>query len=356
MPTDTARNGVPSAPSGRSDRASARGQTDVRQGRRRDAVRAVAGDRPEARRPRLPVLPGGLDVLMAATDEVPPHDQLLRERRPSEEHEAGTGRAPELEAIAPGRQVEQRAGAEFDAADLEYPVDHEDAVLEGRIHRHLDDGVGLKCHVGTEQGRMDGRGRRHPAQGADEDGRLQARSAVDGQVRVLLERRRHRGGGLRQRHPQLEAVHGGRLLAHRELGVRHAPTARHEVELARADDHVAAHAVAVADVADERPGHGLQAGVRMRQDAHQRPVLVEAVEEAPGADHRQLALREGAMDAQAADAAEGDLAGLEESRSGSVGCVADAGDRVGVESRHERLLITDNATPARPDLGPHRRG
>ncbi len=100
-----------------------------------------------------------------------------------------------------------------------------------------------------------------------------------------------------------------------DLRVADAVAAGHQVELARADQRVVAGRVAVLDLAGEQPADGLQAGVRVRGHDHAPGVvdLVGAVVvgEAPRADERALALREGTPHAHRPQAAEGDVAGGE---------------------------------------------
>ena len=59
--------------------------------------------------------------------------------------------------------------------------------------------------------------------------------------------------------------------------------ARHQVQRAPPHHDVAADAVAVTHVAEERPGHGLQPDVRVRLHPHAGALRTEAVEEAPRA-------------------------------------------------------------------------
>src|SRR5580704_3306212 len=67
--------------------ASAGLEREVRQRRRRQRVAGIAVDGPEAS--GHPVLPGLLDVLAGAGDEVPPHQQALAERDAADHEEPG---------------------------------------------------------------------------------------------------------------------------------------------------------------------------------------------------------------------------------------------------------------------------
>ncbi len=108
----------------------------------------------------------------------------------------------------------------------------------------------------------------------------------------------------------------------------------------RRTTHVAADGVAVADLADERPGHRLEPDVRMRLHPHPRHLRAEAVEEAPGAHEGQVALRQRPPHLHRADAAERHLARLEEQRTRAVALGRRLGRDgvVGVEPGHGRAL------------------
>jgi hypothetical protein len=67
--------------------------------------------------------------------------------------------------------------------------------------------------------------------------------------------------------------------------VRDAVAARHDVEFAGLNLNVAADAVAVSNLSLDGPGHCLQADVRVRQHPHTHLFVIEAIEEAPRADH-----------------------------------------------------------------------
>src|SRR5439155_1735816 len=89
----------------------------------------------------------------------------------------------------------------------------------------------------------------------------------------VLEGRRARAGGLRLRHPELQAVERAGRALRRLLRVGHSPAGRHEVELARFDELLSAEAVVVDDLALEDPGHRVEADVGVGAD--QRPGSTE---------------------------------------------------------------------------------
>src|SRR5262245_1576875 len=122
---------------------------------------------------------------------------------------------------------------------------------------------------------------------------------------MTLEGGLDRCGGSRQRHPQLKSIKEWPV-AERELRVRDAMAAGHQVELSRLDLDVVAETVSVPDPAGHRPSHRLQAGVRMRQHSHVIALRSELVEEAPGPDGGKRPLRQQAMDLDPPNAAEWD--------------------------------------------------
>src|SRR5699024_7759425 len=89
---------------GLEDGAGQRGRRQAAQPLR--VVTDVAVDRTEALGPGLPLLAVARDLVMAAADEVPPHDDLLAERRASQEdrtRRAGAGVAHRQRALADSR-------------------------------------------------------------------------------------------------------------------------------------------------------------------------------------------------------------------------------------------------------------
>jgi hypothetical protein len=99
-----------------------------------------------------------------------------------------------------------------------------------------------------------------------------------------------------QRDPQLQPVHARRMLRRRVFGMGDAVPGTHQVELPGRDHLVAAETVVVFDGALDQPGDGLQSGVGMRRHLHAGPVGdvvgAEVVDEAPGADHPALPVRQ----------------------------------------------------------------
>ena len=90
--------------------------------------------------------------------------------------------------------------------------------------------------------------------------------------------------------------------------MRHSIASRHQVDLAGLEHHIIAKAVLVADVSSQRQRHRLQAGVRVRQHLHRAAGGSEAVHETPCAYRRRCAVRERAIDLNAAKTAERHLA------------------------------------------------
>src|SRR5690349_17743467 len=107
----------------------ARGQARRRQGRRRQGATRVAVHRAEPRRP-LAVRPGGPrlgDVLVPAPDEVPPHDDLLRERLAADQEQPGSTGSRQY----PGRRtVKQVVGLENSVVDGDRTGHDDDRVFE----------------------------------------------------------------------------------------------------------------------------------------------------------------------------------------------------------------------------------
>ena len=179
---------------------------------------------------------------------------------------------------------------------------------------------------------------------------LVGREGEAGERLVAFEGRSAMPPRLGERDPELQRIEGDGALAHRVLGVRDPGAARHEVERTARDDHVAADRVAVAHVARERPGDGLEADVRMRLHPHRRDLRAEAVEEAPRAHERQIALRQRPVHLHRADAAERHLARFEQERPRTVALRRrlDGDARLGVESGHASVLTRGRRARATP--------
>ena len=166
---------------------------------------------------------------------------------------------------------------------------------------------------------------------------------------MVLEVGRRLAGRVGQRDPQLQAAQGRRRGRGR-LGVGDAAAGGHQVERAGPDELLAAEAVLVEHLAAEQPGDGLQAGVRVRRHDHAGVGVGRAVvvEEAPGADGADLAVRQGPADHEGADAAEGDLA-RDQHLAG--GLVADRGQPAGGRLLRPALQVAHTAE--RTTAGPY---
>src|SRR5699024_5814880 len=128
--------------------------------------------------------------------------------------------------------------------------------------------------------------------------------------------------GVGQHGPQLYAVeHRGVLRG--DVGVADAGTGGHEVDLPGTHDSVVVTGVVVGHVSLEQPADGLQTGVRVRGDVHTaggRDVVgTVVVDEAPGADERAPALRQGPLDGHRPGPAERYVAGGDDLHGGAAG-------------------------------------
>ena len=97
----------------------------------------------------------GGDVVMAAPDEVPPHHQLLGERRPAKEQHAGraVARVVQRKDTATGALIRQVRNAERDARDLDVALVEQHAVFEGRVDVEVHPRAGVEIHLGAQQRR-----------------------------------------------------------------------------------------------------------------------------------------------------------------------------------------------------------
>jgi hypothetical protein len=188
-------------------------------------------------------------------------------------------------------------------------------VLEFRPQRQHGRRTGLDRDLRAYDRREHGRGRGRSGEFAEGHDALRAFEFEPRKRSVPLEAGGDPVAAVRQRHPQLQAL-DERGLAQRELGVRDAGAAGHEVQLAGAQQHVRAEAVAVPDLARYGPGHGLEPGVRVGEHRHVRALGPELVEEAPSSHGGHLPLRQGAADVHGADAAERHVPGLQQDRLG----------------------------------------
>ena len=273
-------------------------------------VLAVGGDAAVAGDLGLPLLAGLDDLLVGAAHEVPPHHDLLAERRPSEHHEAAG-----LEGLEPQRRTSRLDVRQLGRLDL-LVTDHEragveeHAVLEGLVDLEVEHRAGLEEQLDPEQ-RRGGPDRRGVAQRrAQEDPGLPAGRGERGRY-VVLEVGGVVAGSVGERDPQLDAVQRGGA-GGRDLRVAHAPAAGHQVELAGADQRLVAGRVTVLDLTGEQPAHRLQAGVRVGRHDHAAGVVdlvgPVVVGEAPRAHERTTTLRQGTAHGHRPQPAERDLA------------------------------------------------
>ena len=230
-------------------------------------------------------------------------------------------------------------------------------VLVCRVETELDRRPRVEGDLGAEQG-GEGLDRRGLAgEGAEEDREGGAVESRGGRL-VVLESLGGVAMRVGQGDPELGAVQDGRA-GGGDLGVGDAEAAGHQVDLAGADDGVRAEAVAVLDLAGEQPADGLQPGVRVGRDVHAAGagdvVRAVVVGEAPGADQRALALREGAPHGHRARAAEGDVAGFEDLHAGGGRRRgADGLLRLGLDIAHPASLpdVQEDRTPRRGRFRP----
>ena len=253
-------------------------------------------------------------------------------RAPSRRRQPDRGRGRSAGAAAarrPGPPASRSTRSSPSPSGRGPALEHEQPVLVTTASSASStEAPGLEHEVGARAAGC-GPGRARPPRPATPTNTV-ARSpgaSCDGQLAVLLE-----PGALvvarGQGHPQLDRVQQGPL-AQRQLGVRDARAGGHEVELAGAQHDVAAEAVAVVHLARERPRHRLQPGVRVRQDPHVHALGADPVEEAPGPDGGQGPVRQPALHAHPADAAEGHLAAGQQGRCGSSGLLRGGRDASG---------------------------
>ena len=292
---------------------------------RGDPLVAVTCDHAEPLGPRrrLPVRASLGDLRVVAADEVPPHDEVVRERLAADHEDARTVVGLEPDVRAAVTQEEQRPRPARLARDPRRAAQDEHRVLERGVERQVDRCTGLERDVGADERGVHDRRRADPVDLPDHHRRRDAGRGPDRQVDHLLERGSPGRGAVGQRDPQLHGVHPG-ALTDRELGVGDAPAGGHEVELTGPHDHVRADAVPVVDLALDRPGDGLQPRVRVGEHAHLHVLRAELVEEAPRADRRKSALRQGPPDVHVPDAAQWHVARLVALQERAAPAVADA--------------------------------
>src|SRR5262245_24881915 len=78
----------------------------------------------------LPIGPGGRDLVVAAADEVPPHDEVVGERLTTQQQQPRLGRGGQLQLVASVAEVEEDVRFELGAGSRECTLEKEYAVLE----------------------------------------------------------------------------------------------------------------------------------------------------------------------------------------------------------------------------------
>ena len=114
---------------------------------------AVSLDGAEAGVVVLPHPAVGGDVVVAASDEVPPHDQLLGERWTAEQQRAGRAVAQVVQRqdVAAGALKRQVRDIERGARHLEAALVQQHAVLEGRLDVERNARAGVEIDLSAEQ-------------------------------------------------------------------------------------------------------------------------------------------------------------------------------------------------------------
>ena len=116
---------------------------------------AVAVDRAEAGVVVLPLPAVGGDVVVAAADEVPPHDQFLAERRPAEQDRASglVAGVVQRQGVAAGGLIREIGDVERGARRLEAALVEQHAVLEGRVDVEVHSRARIQIDLRAEQRR-----------------------------------------------------------------------------------------------------------------------------------------------------------------------------------------------------------
>src|SRR6478672_5605427 len=115
----------------------------------RGGIRPLLARRPLA----LPVLAEADDLVVAAADEVPPHDDLLAEGCAAEDEEARGPVRAGLDGDAAGAGGHEGDLARFggDVADREHACVAEQSVLVLRVHVDVEGGPGGERHLGADE-------------------------------------------------------------------------------------------------------------------------------------------------------------------------------------------------------------
>src|SRR5271166_3368777 len=222
-----------------------------------------------------PLLLGGLDLVPARSDEVPPDVAGPSERRAAEDDEAragGTGRDADT---VPGSKHHHPAGLERLARDRDRPFDQVDAAILVIVGERQER-TGLEIGIRVE-GFGEDPDRRGFAIGPAEDQPDAHAVALDQGERLLtmmLEAWLSVLLSLRQGDPGLDAEQAVRRLAGgaaRPLGVGDAAPQHHPVDSAGKDDLVRAQAVAVLELAAEEVGDGREANMGCGRTSTPRP-------------------------------------------------------------------------------------
>ena len=101
------------------------------------------------------MLARGGDVVVVAADEVPPHDDALLERLAADEQQPGAVLGAQRQIRAPRAQVEQRAGGERRAVDLDRSGQGQRGVLPGRLQRQARVRTGFQHGLGPDERAVD---------------------------------------------------------------------------------------------------------------------------------------------------------------------------------------------------------
>ena len=244
---------------------------------------------------------------MGAADEVPPHHDLLAERRPAEQHEPARLEGLDRQGRAPGLDVRELGRLDLLAVDDDRAGVEEDAVLEGLVDVELEGRAGLEHQLGAEQGRRRTNRRGVAEQRAEEHAGLPAGTGQH-RRRVVLEVGRARRARRREARPR-----AGRRAAWscRRVETSEWLTPRPPVIRLSSPGRTRAWWPAESRCSISPANSQLtvcRAGVGVRRDDHAAGLVdlvgSVVVGEAPRADQGALALREGTAHAHRPEAAE----------------------------------------------------